>query len=709
MDEQLRAELKINYPQNFDIISKAYNFAEKAHSGQKRASGEEYIIHPKEVAEILIELGLDYSTVCAAYLHDVLEDTSIGEAELRKIFGDEITNLVLGVTKLDKLTFKSVAEEEAENFRKMFLATAKDIRVLVIKLADRLHNMRSLRFLNEEKQQRIAKETLDIYAPLAGRLGMSRLKVELEDLCLKYLEPDIYTFLDESIKMKIEERREFLNFIISDITEMMKSSGIKGEVFGRPKHYYSIYKKMRAQKKTIDQIYDILAVRILVDDIESCYDMLGKIHHNWKPVPGRIKDYIAMPKINKYQSLHTTVITQFGQPFEIQIRTFEMNKTAEYGIAAHWKYKENFTSAVTPEDKLTWIREVMEWEDGLTDSEEFLESMKIDLYSREVLVFTPKGDVRSLPLNATPLDFAYAIHTEVGNKCTGAKVNGRIVPLNSELKTNDVVEIITSGASKGPSWDWLKIVKSPSARAKIKQFFKREMKDDNIKIGREMLEKEAKKRGFEFSELLAKDNFEKLCAKLYFNSEDEMYASVGFGAVSCNQILFKLIDYYKKIKAVLIPKIQSPDKKDKSNDVIIKGMSNILLKYGGCCNPLPGDDIIGYISRGRGVIVHRKDCSNIVKTETDRLIEAKWAVKNESKFLASIKIHIKDEEGILAKVTSIVANMHIGITSITGRIYKDGVALIDLTVKIASKTDLNNLISNLKTDHRVIDIFRTTV
>ena len=468
-----------------EMLIRAYHYAEEAHSGQKRASGEAYFIHPCAVAQILIELGLDSATVAAAFLHDVIEDTPATEDDIRAEFGEEVLELVSGVTKLDKIVFKSREEEEAENFRKIFVAMAKDIRVIIIKLADRLHNMRSLNFLSKERQIKMAQETLDIYTPLAGRLGISQIKCELEDLCLKYLEPEAYEFLVENIHQKLYERHNFVDFVVKEIKNILEESKIEGEVFGRPKHFYSIYKKMKTQNKTLDQIYDLTAVRVIVGTVDECYEVFGKIHKRWKPIPGRIKDYIATPKANMYQSLHTTVVTNFGQPFEIQIRTFEMHRTAEFGIAAHWKYKEKKTEDSAFTEKLSWIREVLDWEGGLKDSKDFLQSLKTELYSNELLVFTPKGKVISLPKDATPIDFAYAIHSEVGNRCTGARVNAKMVPLNSTLQTGDVVEIITSANSKGPSWDWLKIVKSSSARAKIKQFFKREMKDENIKLGRE--------------------------------------------------------------------------------------------------------------------------------------------------------------------------------------------------------------------------------
>ena len=479
------------------MLIRAYEYAKQAHANQKRASGEPYFIHPCAVAEILMGLGLDAATIAAALLHDVIEDTDATAEDIKREFGDEVLGLVNSVTKLEKIVFKSKEDENAENFRKIFVAMAKDVRVIIIKLADRLHNMRSLNFLSYERQQRMAKETLDIYTPLAGRLGISQIKCELEDLCLKYLDPEAYEYLVYNIRQKVSERQEFVNNIVAEIKDLMKSEGVEGEVFGRPKHFYSIYKKMKNKGKTLDQIYDLTAVRVIVKTIGECYTVLGRIHVRWSPIPGRIKDYIATPKPNKYQSLHTTVMTRYGQPFEIQIRTEEMHRVAEFGIAAHWKYKEGRTEEETTdvESRLTWLREVMEWQGDLKDSKEFINALKTELYSHELLVFTPRGKVISLPPEATPIDFAYAIHSEVGNHCTGARVNSKIVPLNTTLEVGDVVEIITSPNSKGPSRDWLKFIKSSSAKAKIRQFFKNELKEENIRVGQIKLEEEAKKRG----------------------------------------------------------------------------------------------------------------------------------------------------------------------------------------------------------------------
>ncbi len=690
-----------------ELLIRAYRYAEQAHSGQKRASGEAYFIHPCAVAQILIELGLDSATVAAAFLHDVIEDTPVTEEDIRRDFGDEVLLLVSGVTKLDKIVFKSREEEEAENFRKIFVAMAKDIRVIIIKLADRLHNMRSLNFLSKERQIKMAQETLDIYTPLAGRLGISQIKCELEDLCLKYLEPEAYEYLVENIHQKLYERHNFVDFVVKEIKNILEESNIEGEVFGRPKHFYSIYKKMKTQNKTLDQIYDLTAVRVIVNTVDECYEVFGKIHKRWKPIPGRIKDYIATPKANMYQSLHTTVVTNFGQPFEIQIRTFEMHRTAEFGIAAHWKYKEKKAEDSAFTERLSWIREVLDWEGGLKDSKEFMQSLKTELYSNELLVFTPKGKVISLPKDATPIDFAYAIHSEVGNRCTGARVNSKIVPLDSTLQTGDVVEILTSTNSKGPSWDWLKIVKSSSARAKIKQFFKREMKEENVKLGKSMLEAEAKHRGYALSDILTEESFAKVAEKFSFSSQDEMFASVGYGAITVNQVLFRLIDFYRK--EVPKPVIYRGETPSDSSGVIVKGMSGLLTRFAGCCNPVPGDEIVGFVSRGRGVVIHRADCPNVktLEEEKGRILPAEWAAGGSGRFVAGIVIKAKDQGVALSVLTSVVSDMRLMITGVNSRFDKNKDAVIEANIRLNGKEDIDLLIKKIRADERITEVFRT--
>ena len=689
-----------------DMLLHAYDFARDAHRNQKRASGEPYFIHPCAVAEILVDLGLDADTVAGALLHDVIEDTPVTEEDVRREFGESVLTLVSGVTKLDKIVFKSQEEEEAENFRKIFIAMAKDIRVIIIKLADRLHNMRSLNFLSKERQQKMARETLDIYAPIAGRLGISQIKCELEDLCLKYLDPAAFEYLVENIHQKLEERNRFVDFVVEEINGILEESNIHGEVFGRPKHFYSIYKKMKDKHKTLDQIYDLTAVRVIVGTVDECYEVFGKIHKKWKPVPGRIKDYIATPKPNLYQSLHTTVVTNFGQPFEIQIRTEEMHRTAEYGIAAHWKYKENRSEETSLDQRIAWIREVMELQGGLKDSKEFMDTVKGELYSTELLVFTPQSKVISLPAGATPVDFAYAIHSEVGNRCTGAKVNGKIVPLNTRLETGDVVEIITFPNSKGPSRDWLKFIKSSSARAKIKSFYKKEMKEENIRLGRSMMEEAAKRKGMSLSELVTPESFKKVSEKLSFDTPDEMYSAIGYGAVTVNQVIFKLLDYFRKeAPAPIIP--QPFKAKNAKGSVTINGMTGMLVSFAGCCSPVPGDDIVGFVTRGRGIVVHRKDCPNMKNADPARLQAAEWIVREgEARFKAAIVVTAEDQGAALSAISASVSEMKLEITSINGRYDKNGSAIVDVTVSLLSRQDVEVLIGKIRAHAKILDVRR---
>ena len=692
-------------------LKNAYAYAQRAHDGQKRASGEPYFIHPCEVAKVLMNLGMDAATISAALLHDVIEDTSSTEEDIEREFGSEVLQLVCGVTKLEKIEFKSQEEAEAENFRKIFVAMAKDIRVIIIKLADRLHNMRSLNFLSRERQLKMARETLDIYAPLAGRLGISQIKCELEDLCLKYLEEDAYKYLVVNISERLSERKEFVNQIIVELKEMMARDGVVGEVFGRPKHFYSIYKKMKNKGKTLDQIYDLTAVRILVRDVKECYTVLGSIHEHWKPIPGRIKDYIATPKPNKYQSLHTTVMTKFGQPFEIQIRTVEMHRIAEFGIAAHWKYKEGKTAdrGTEFENKLTWLREVMEWQGDMKDSKEFLDALKTELYSHELLVFTPLGKVISLPPEATPIDFAYAIHSEVGNHCVGARVNSKMVPITTTLQTGDVVEIITSPSSKGPSRDWIKIVKSSSARAKIKQFFKNLLRGDYIRDGQNKLEDEAKKKGYTLSTLLTDEAFERIADRFSFTERDEMFAAVGYGSVSVGQVLAKLIDFYKK-KTPQGFVLSEGGIKRAVGGILINGEAGILVRFAGCCSPVRGDNIVGFTSRGRGVVVHRADCPNVKGVEASRLISASWAREAGDKNLynAHISIRATDQGAALSVLSLAVSDMKLSITAVNGRIDKNGDAILEATVSLADISEVDMLIKKMLSDKRIHDVHRMT-
>lgn len=694
-----------------EMLVKAYHFAEEAHANQKRASGEPYFIHPCEVADILIDLGLDAATIAAALLHDVIEDTDATAEDIQREFGDEVLVLVSSVTKLEKIVFKSKEDENAENFRKIFVAMAKDVRVIIIKLADRLHNMRSLNFLSQERQQRMASETLDIYAPLAGRLGISQIKCELEDLCLKYLDPESYEYLLYNIRERLSERKEFVNVIVEQIKELMKADDIEGEVFGRAKHFYSIYKKIKNKGKTLEQIYDLTAVRVIVKDIKECYTVLGRIHEKWKPIPGRIKDYIATPKPNKYQSLHTTVMTSYGQPFEIQIRTEEMHRIAEFGIAAHWKYKEGKTEEETNnfENRLAWLREVMEWEGDLKDSKEFISALKTELYSHELLVFTPRGKVISLPPEATPIDFAYAIHSEVGNHCTGARVNSKIVPLTTKLEVGDVVEIITSPNSKGPSRDWLKFIKSSSAKAKIRQFYKNELKEENIRVGQIKLEEEAKKKGLSLSTLLTPESFQRLCDRFSFTAEEEMFAAVGYGSISVNQILFKLIDFHRK-ETPMVFEVRAGDGGRAPGGVLINGQAGMLVRFAGCCSPVPGDEIVGYTSRGRGVVIHRCDCSNVKHVEQNRLLPASWQIAAGAKqrYNANISIRATDQGAAMSVLSQVVSDLKLSITAINGRIDKNHDAILEASISLSDISEVDLLIKKMQTDKRIYEVHRIT-
>lgn len=696
--------------QQSKLLDRVYAYAERMHEGQKRDSGEPYIVHPAAVAEILLDLGLDCSTVAAALLHDCIEDTAATEAEIRELFGSKIAELVLGVTKLDKITFKSKEEEQAENFRRMFFAMAKDIRVILIKLADRLHNMRTIESISFERQQAIAKETLEIYAPLASRLGLSYFKCELEDLCLKVLHPEVYDKLVSEVSLKRAERTELVAHICSQLSQMLEDLHIKGEVSGRPKHFYSIYRKMMKDNKTFDQIFDLTAVRVIVESVRDCYEVLGMIHTKWKPLPGRFKDYIAVPKPNNYRSLHTTVITSLGMPFEIQIRTYEMHRIAEYGIAAHWKYKENRTSNSDLDDKLQWLRGVMDVQSEAATPQEFYESLKLDLYSEQVFIFTPKGDVLALPEGATPVDFAYCVHSAVGNKCVGAKINGKIVPLETKLQMGDYVEIITSNVSKGPSRDWLRFVKSAQAKTKIKAFFKKELKEDNIKKGKEMLEREAKNRGYSLSALMIPKWLDVIMQRYSISSVDDLYASVGYGGFTVNQILLKLIDFYKKEEDSNkdFTKVSTQSHRADGQGIVVNGHSDLLVRLARCCNPVPGDDIVGFISRGRGVAIHRKSCPNLKNTEQFRLIEAHWENASTSAFVVTLQIHATNTSGLLAKLTSMLSEMKLSIDSLNARIDKNHKAVIDMGVKVYRISDIDTIIRKVQTMPEVESVFRST-
>lgn len=712
MNSELLLKLRRIYPDKYADIKKAYEFAENAHKGQKRISGEEYIIHPCAVVEILADFGFDSSTVIAAFLHDVLEDTPVTDDELKTEFGEEIFELVEGVTKLEKIQFINKEEAQAENFRKIFMAMAKDLRVIIIKLADRLHNMRSLEYMSPEKQVEKARETLEIYAPLAGRLGISFFKCELEDLSMKYLLPDEYKYISESIEKIDAERNKFLGTIIEQIESRLRELGIHGEVNGRKKHLYSVYKKMHNLHCDIDQIYDLFAARIIVDNVKDCYTMLGEIHTMWKPLPGRVKDYIAMPKANNYQSLHTTVVTQFNETFEIQIRTQEMHKVAEYGVAAHWKYKEGTTGKDSGLDtRIKWIREVMDAEKDVNEAREFMNAVKINVFDDEVFVFTPKGDVYDLPVESTTVDLAYKIHSAIGNKCIGAKVNKKIVPLSTKLNNGDIVEIITSSSSKGPSLDWLKFVRTASARAKIRAFFKKEMKEENIARGKDMIEKECRRRGYNFDELLKLPLVPRLLAKHNCQDIDDMYAAIGFGGITTSQVLTKLIEEIKKQEPSspeVIPQGQDRKKHHSSSGVLINGNANFTVHMAHCCTPVPGDEIIGYISRGRGVSIHRCDCPNIKAMEEERLIQASWDTGGSENYNATITIRSENRNGLLAKITTTVANAKVEIMGANVRVdAKENLAEISITIQIKHTQELEDLIRKLRSLEGILEVKRS--
>lgn len=702
------------------LIKSAYELADAAHAGQKRASGEEYIIHPLHVAEILVDMHLDESTISAALLHDVVEDTSYTIEEMQEYFGDEVAMLIDGVTKLGKIEYKSKEEQHLENYRKLFLAMAKDLRVILIKLADRLHNMRTLKYMREDKQKRIATETMEIYAPLANRLGISNIKCELEDLCLRYLEPEIYYDLVESVKQRRQERQEFINDAMAQLRDRLIASGLKAEIRGRAKHFYSIYKKMKRDNKDISEIYDLSAVRVLVDSIRDCYSVLGIIHEMWKPIPGRFKDYIAMQKSNGYQSLHTTVMTH-GSPLEIQIRTFAMHQVSEYGFAAHWKYKESGKSVGAGGDydkKLSWLRHMVNLQQELSDPREYVEALKVDVFSDEVFVFTPRGDVIALPKGSIPLDFAYRIHTEIGHHCVGAKVNGRLVPLEYKLKNGDIVAIITNKANNGPSRDWLNIVASSETRNKIRSWFKKTRREDNIARGLALIEKEAKHLGYEPKDLLKESRLSEVVQKLKFPNEEDLLAALGYGGTNVNGVLSKLIEIHKRE----LKQTQSPDiskliselkpaqgnVKKSGQGILVEGESGVLVRLARCCNPIPGDPIMGYITRGRGVSVHRADCSNVLSDvdNLERVIEVAWDIGIDHAYTVQIALTCNDRSGVLTSLLAVPSEMKINISSINAkpnRSNKTSTVIMGLDVKSAQQVEqLMNRMRRLK------DVFSVT-
>ena len=729
---EMIASVKRYHPSaNISMIEKAYQIAYDAHKDQVRKSGEPYIIHPLCVAIILADLELDKETIVAGILHDVVEDTIMTNEEIRKEFNAEVELLVDGVTKLGQLSYShDKVDEQAENLRKMFLAMAKDIRVILIKLADRLHNMRTLQYMKPEKQKEKARETMDIYAPLAQRLGISKVKIELDDLSLKYLQPEVYYNLVEQISDKKSSREQFIQQIVAEVKSHIDNAGIKAQIAGRVKHFFSIYKKMVNQDKTLDQIYDLFAVRILVENLQDCYAALGVIHEMYKPIPGRIKDYIAMPKPNMYQSLHTTVIGPNGSPFEIQIRTYDMHKTAEYGIAAHWKYKESGGSRERnvenhAEAKLTWLRQILEWQKDESDNKEFMSLLKsdLDLFSESVYCFTPTGDVKNLPTGSTPIDFAYSIHSAVGNKMIGARVNGKLVPIDYRIQNGDRIEILTSNNSKGPSRDWLSLVKSTQAKNKINQWFKSEFKEGNINKGKDMISQYCKLKSINHSDIMKTEYQEKVMKKYGFRDWDSILAAIGHGGLREGQVVNRLLEEYEKVNRKNITDEQvlesisgNKDQKMKLSKsrggIVVQGIDDMAVRFSRCCNPVPGDEIVGFVTRGRGVSIHRTDCVNVLhmtEAERMRMIEAEWqgfAAGTGEKYVTEITIYANNRTGLLADMSKIFTERSIDLTSMNSRVSKQGTATISVSFEISGTEELNKIIEKLRQIDSIIDIER---
>lgn len=723
MLEELISKIKANGNNvDIDLVKKAYDLAFEAHKEQKRESGEPYITHPISVAMILADMGMDTNTIVAGLLHDVIEDTDYTYEDISNIFNVEVANLVDGVTKLGKIKYKSKEEQQADNVRKMLLAMAKDIRVIIIKLADRLHNMRTLKYMKPEKQKKKAQETLDIFAPLAHRLGISKIKWELEDLCLRYIHPEEYYDLVNMIAEKRVEREKFISRIIKELKENLDKANIDSDIEGRPKHFYSIYRKMVNKHKSIEQIFDLTAIRILVNTVKDCYAVLGIVHTIYKPIPGRFKDYIAMPKPNMYQSLHTTVIGSEGKTFEIQIRTFEMHRTAEYGIAAHWKYKSGINGTdskdMTFENKLTWLRDILEWQKEAVDATEFMEGFKLDLFSDEIFVFTPKGVVINLPVGATPIDFAYKIHTDIGNKCVGAKVNGKIVTLDYKLKTGEIVEILTSSSSRGPNIDWLNIANSNQARSKIKQWLRKARREENLERGKEMLDKECKKQSLVFSDLCKGPLYDKLLKRYHLNNVEEIYVAIGEGELLSSTVISKLKENIVKQVAEeelnknieeQIAKTERQIKKKQNYGVTVKGLNNIMVRFARCCNPVPGDDIAGYITKGRGVSVHRKDCSNfkaIVEKQEEKVVDVSWGTEKGAAYVAELEVKAEDRMCLLSDVMLVITDSNFRLLSLNAKSGRNGVANINIQVKIDNIEQLKELMKKIRRLQGILDVYR---
>ena len=720
IEEVLETVKKSNRRADLKLIKRAYEFAKDKHKDQLRRSGEPYIIHPIQVAYILSTLGLDHSTICAALLHDVIEDTDVTLEDIAKEFSPEIAEMVDGVTKLSKLNYTSEQEQQVENYRKMFLAMCKDIRVILIKLADRLHNMRTLKYLTRDRQIANARETMDLYAPLANRLGMYSLKWELEDLSFKYLYPEDYRELVEGIDKKREERLKFIDQIMQEIKVELKKQKIVAEITGRAKHLYSIYRKMQRDNKTLDQIYDLFALRIIVNSVKDCYAALGVVHELYNPMPGRFKDYISVPKPNMYQSLHTTLIGPKGTPFEVQIRTWDMHRIAEYGIAAHWAYKEasflggKKANVTVEEDKLSWLRETLEWQKDMQDPQEFLNTLKTELFEDEVYVFTPKGKILVLPNGATPIDFAYAIHAEIGNHMTGCKINSKMMPIVTKLKNGDIVEIVTSDKSKGPSRDWLKFIKSSTAKTRIQQWFKKNEREANIAKGKDALEREVKRIGMSYQELFKPEFVEVTVNRYKFNSLDDMYASVGFGTITAGKIVSRVLEEYRKVNKEenIEEKIEELKKtkedKPSSSGIIVKGIDNCLVRLSKCCNPVPGDEIVGYITKGRGVSVHRKDCKNVkdLFEEENRMIDVSWYTDEPSSYNVDIVMFSNDREGLLADIISTVTAEKAPLMAVNSKVSKERIVITELTIEVNNIAQLNSVLKALRKIDSVYDVKR---
>ena len=723
MDQMLARVQKYNPGDGYKLVEKAYRFAEQAHAGQKRKSGEPYFIHPCFVASILTELMIDPPTIAAGLLHDTVEDCEgITLDVIRQEFGDEVAQLVDGVTKLNKLDFADKEEAQAESLRKMILAMSKDIRVVLIKLADRLHNMRTMKWQKPERQVAIARETLEIYAPLAHRLGVYAIKQELEDLSLRYIDPVGYQNLVQKVGQKRSERQENIRMVITELSEKLDEQHIHYDIDGRPKHFYSIYRKMVLQNKPFDQIYDLIAIRVLVDTIPDCYTVLGIVHTLWNQIPGRFKDYISVPKANMYQSLHTTVVggRKMPFPFEVQIRTWEMHRVAEYGIAAHWRYKEGGGAGNDLDSKLYWVRQILDWQNETRDSKEFVDTLKTDLFSEEVFLFTPKGDVVSMPKGATPLDFAYRIHSAVGNKCVGAKVNGKIVPLDTTLETGDRVEIMTSAACKGPSSDWLRICKTPQAKAKIRQFLKQVKKDENIELGKTMIDKECRRRGVAMSDLIKPELYDSILRKYGFQEINDVFSAVGFGGMAAMYVVSRLMDEQRAQQPAQTPKVEelpsveqhhAANAKSKANHgIIMPGNEDmdIPVRFARCCSPVPGDDIVGYITRGRGVTIHKAECVNAINGEKERQIDVAWADTDVGSFAASIKVVAYDHVSLLGEIATYIGEMNVPIKAVSAQAEdKTKTSTIKLVLEVRSRDQMDKVIKQLRKKSDIIDVYRT--